>query len=81
METWQKTTDTSIDQFFAFMKVIFSEHMEDKVAAHLKATGLDNIRISVEHIRSAQTLLKDQLAKPEPRTQQIIMSGHNNGVC
>lgn len=79
---WERTTDTSTTQFFQFMKVLAENNLLDKAPKILSDKGLTQIRVSVQHIREVQNLLRDHFQdKGTASVNAVILSAHVDGVC
>lgn len=81
MQPYERLTETSIDQFGAFIKFLADENLIDKAVEHLKNKGLDKIIVSVEHVLEVQSMMKAHFTTPDARAQAVILSSHNNSNC
>lgn len=77
---WERTTDTTTAQFLEFIKFLAENNLLDEAAAHLNSKGLNKIRVSVQHIRAIQELIKDKYQN-KPKASSTIMSAHVDGAC
>ncbi|MCG9700810.1 hypothetical protein L1D19_11850 [Vibrio natriegens] len=80
IKDWERTTDTTSEQFFEFMKFVVDNDLTDKALVKLSAEGLGKVRVSVQHIRVIQELIKDELAG-SVKGNATIMSAHVDGAC
>lgn len=60
---WERTTDTTTRAAFQFMKILAENNLLDEVQERLNSKGLDQIRVSVQHIREMQEMLKEHFKK------------------
>jgi hypothetical protein len=78
-EPWQRTTDTSIDQFAHFVSFLVANSLLDDALAHLKRAELPTIRVSYLHILAVQDFLRERYSCGDPRARganAIILSAH-----
>ena len=82
MQDYERTTETSVERFAEFIKFLVEEGHFDEAVAVCKSKGLDNLIVSVEHIRVIQEMLKTKLGtSASQRANAIIASGHYNKHC
>jgi len=80
---WQRTTDTSTKQFYDFIKYLYDNKLFDEVSKELEAKGLSQIRVSVQHIRVAQEVIKTSMKNKGVNSggTVAILSAHVDGYC
>ena len=83
LEPWQRTTDTSIEQFAHFISFLVANELLSDALAHLKRADLSNIRVSYLHILAVQDFLRERYNSGDHRARganAIILSAHVENV-
>ena len=84
LEEWERTTDTSTEQFAEFIAFLVKNDLLDDALTELNSKGLNKIRVSVQHIRVMQEFIKNRYAAADKRpagADVIPLSAHVDGYC
>ena len=62
---WERTTDTTTTQFVHFIAFIAENGLTEETIKRLNEAGLDRIRVSVQHIRVIQEMIRQQFQEKD----------------